>query len=209
MADPAAAAPPESRPVRRAPLQARSRETRRRLLEAAIDTLIASGHARTTTTAVCRRAGVSQGALFRHFPSKRELLVATVGHLFERLIADFETSFAALPDEPDRVASALRLLRESFAQPRLLAALELYTAARTDAALRGELAPVMERHRENLRRAAARLFPGAGRVEEVADAVVAAVQGAALGALVLPEPEAEARSFAWLEQVARQEIEGV
>jgi len=207
MTDPAVAAPREAKPAPRGPVQARSRATRRRLLDAAIETLIAAGHARTTTGEICRRAGVSQGALFKHFPSKGELLAATVRHLFSRLIEDFETAFARLPDEPDRVAAALHLLRETFAQPRLLAALELYTAARTDEALRAELAPVMAEHRENLRLAASRLFPGARRVDAVADAVVSAVQGAALGALVLPEPEAEAVSLAWLEECVRRELE--
>ena len=195
--------------VPREPLQARSRATRRRLLDATIDTLISSGHARTTTTEVCRRAGVSQGALFKHFPSKRELLSATVRHLFAQLIGDFEVAFARLPDAPDRVAAGVRLLRESFAEPRLLAVLELYTAARTDTLLRADLVPVMAEHRENLRAAARRLFPGGARAEVVADALIAAVQGAALGALVLAEPEAEARSFAWLEEVARREISDV
>ncbi|MGI9592498.1 MAG: TetR/AcrR family transcriptional regulator [Myxococcota bacterium] len=187
-------------------MQARSRATRLRLLEAAIDTLIARGHAGASTTEICQRARVSQGALFKHFRSKRELLAETVEHLFARLIADFEAAFAALPEQPDRVAAAVRLLRETFAEPRLLAAFELYTAARTDEGLRAVLAPVMAAHRGNLRRAAERLFPAARRIDVVADAVVAAVQGAALGALVLPEPAAEARSLAWLEEVARQEL---
>lgn len=190
----------------REPLQARSRATRRRLLDAAIATLIARGYARTTTTEVCRRAGVSQGALFKHFPSKLDLLAATVRHLFGRLVADFEAAFASLPGARDRVGEALRLLGESFAQPRLLAAFEVYTAARTDAALRAELAPVMAEHRENLRAAARRLFPTAERADAVGDAVLAAYQGMALGALVLPEPEAEARSLAWLEDAARREL---
>jgi len=206
MPDPARTASREAREPRRRPVQARSRATRQRLLDATIATLIAEGHAGTTTTAICQRAQVSQGALFKHFRSKRELLAETVEHLFARLIEDFEAAFAALPDQPDRVRAALELLRGTFAQPRLLAAFELYTAARSDADLREVLAPVMADHRENLRRAARRLFPGAARVDAVADAVLAAVQGAALGALVLPEPRAEARSLEWLLEAVRREL---
>ena len=44
------------------PQQARAIETRRRLLEAAVDCLVASGYAATTTSDVCAAAGVSQGA---------------------------------------------------------------------------------------------------------------------------------------------------
>ena len=52
----------------------RSAATRALLLEAAIASLASVGWANTTTTEVCRRAGVSQGALFKHFPTKTELL---------------------------------------------------------------------------------------------------------------------------------------
>ena len=76
-------------------------------------------------------------------------------------------------------------------------------------ALRAALAPVMAEHRENLRRSAERLFPGIPRIGAIADAVVSAVQGAALGGLVLSEPEAEERCFAWLEDAARRELGGV
>jgi AcrR family transcriptional regulator len=207
--DAAPSPPPDAEAGPRRPIQARSRETRRRLLEATTEALIDLGYANASTPEICRRAGVSQGALFKHFSRKRELLAASVEHLFARLIEDFEAGFAALDDEPDRVAAAVRLLRETFAQPRLLAAFELYTAARCDEALRHALAPVMAEHRENLRRAAARLFPEVSRIGAVADAVVAAVQGAALGALLLAEPVAEDRAFAWLEDAARRELRGV
>ena len=210
MPDPAPSQPsaeaPDASGGPRPPLQARSRETRRRLLEATIETLIDRGYANASTPEICRRAGVSQGALFKHFARKRELLAASVEHLFARLIEDFEAGFTALEDEPDRVAAAVRLLRATFAEPRLLAAFELYTAARCDEALRAALAPVMAEHRENLRRAAARLFPDVPRIGAVADAVVAAVQGAALGALLLDEPAADDRAFAWLEEAARREL---
>lgn len=199
MAEPALEAPRE-------PLQARSRATRRRLLDATIETLIASGTRGTTTTAICRAAGVSQGALFKHFGAKRELLAAAVGHLFAQLIVDFEAGFEALPEQPDRVGAAIGLLRQTFAEPRLLAAFELYTAARTDSDLRDALGPVMAEHRDNLRWAARRLFPSAARADVVADAVVSAVQGAALGGLVLAEPGPEDRSLEWLEQAARREL---
>jgi hypothetical protein len=48
-----------------------------------------------------------------------------------------------------------------FQQPRLEAAFELYVAARTDAELARRLAPVSERHGENMRRLAHELFPEA------------------------------------------------
>jgi len=63
--------------------QQRREETRRALLDAAVESLIEVGFARTTTLEVQRRADVSRGALLHHFPSKAELLVAAVDHLAE------------------------------------------------------------------------------------------------------------------------------
>jgi AcrR family transcriptional regulator len=158
---------------------------------------------------VCRRAGVSQGALFKHFPSKADLLGATVRHLFTGLVEDFRAAFASAEAASDPVGHALALLRETFAQPRLLAAFELYAAARTDPGLAASLSPVLADHRENLRAEARKLFPRAGAgadFDALVDLVMAALQGAALGALVLPDPAAETRGLALLERLLRQEI---
>ena len=57
-------------------LQARSRATRVRLLQATAAALEELGYAGASTTEVARRAGVSQGALYKHFPSKVQLLAA-------------------------------------------------------------------------------------------------------------------------------------
>ncbi len=155
---------------------------------------------------------MSQGALFKHFPSKADLLGATVRHLFAALVDDFRTAFAGVAGEPEPFTVALGLLRETFAQPRLLAAFELYTAARTDEGLRATLAPVMQEHRDNLRREALQLLPGAeggARFEALVDVVMSALQGAALGALVLPDEASEARGLALLEELVSRELSRV
>src|SRR5215212_4750967 len=87
--------------VARAPRtqQQRRAETRRALLDAAIESLIEVGFARTTTLEVQRRADVSRGALLHHFPSKAELLVAVVDHLAEMRAKELKGFAAQLPPE--------------------------------------------------------------------------------------------------------------
>jgi AcrR family transcriptional regulator len=205
LAPPIAALPPR-------PRQARSLATRARLLDAAIETLVAQGYAALTTTEICRRAHVSQGALFKHFASKAGLVGAMAERLFSRLIEDFRAGFGAAGPPGDRLRAALGQLARSFREPRLLAALELYTAARTDAVLRAQLAPVLERHHANLLREARELFPEAAGAnpdfDAVVDTVIAALQGAALGGLVTADAATGHRSLAWLERLARAELEG-
>jgi AcrR family transcriptional regulator len=192
--------------------QARSVATRERLLDAAIEAFVAQGYAALTTTEVCRRARLSQGALFKHFSSKAGLVGATAERLFAALIEDFRAAFAEVPALGDGLGAALRQLVRTFGERRLLAALELYTAARTDPVLRAQLAPVLTRHHANLLREARELFPRAAAsnpdFDAIVDAVIAALQGAALGGLVHEDPEAARRSFAWLERIVRAELEG-
>lgn len=195
----------ESAPLRR-PQQARSRATRRKILAAAVETLVDRGYAGASTTEIGRRAGVSQGALFKHFDSKLSLLGAAIDHLFQEMIASYERAFETVAAErPDRrLSAALDLLRATFAEPRLQAAFELYVAARTDASLREAIEPAMRAHRQNLKTVAHALFPEeAARTptfEAAVDLILDTLQGAALGALVLPDPDSDAPVFALLER---------
>jgi AcrR family transcriptional regulator len=196
---------PSGRHIHRSQAE-RSATTRARLLDATIDALAAGGYARTTTPEVCRRAGVSQGALFKHFPTKAELVSAAAERLFAALIADYRGAFAAAADEGDRVGAAVRLLGGVFRQPRLQAAFELYVAARTDPELAARLRPVAERHGVNLREQARALFPEAPRgrgFEDAIDVVVSALQGAALGGDALRDDARDERLLASLIRLAR------
>src|SRR5258705_13964172 len=95
--------------------QQRRDETRRALLDAAVESLIEVGFARTTTLEVQRRADVSRGALLHHFPSKAELLVAAVDHLAEMRARELKALSAVLPGEKARRTDAvLDLLWQCF-----------------------------------------------------------------------------------------------
>jgi AcrR family transcriptional regulator len=181
--------------------------TRTLLLEATLGALAERGYAHTTTTEVCRRAGVSQGALFKHFATKTELVSRAAEHLFGALVADYREAFAAAAAEGDRVAAATRLLAASFRQPRLHAAFELYLAARTDPGLAASLGPVAERHGANLRRQARELFPEAAarspEFETLVDVVVSALQGSAMGDSALRDEARDARMLDYLTRLVR------
>src|SRR4051794_25442542 len=137
--------------------QQRRDETRRALLDAAVESLIEVGFARTTTLEVQRRADVSRGALLHHFPSKAELLVAAIEHLAEMRAREMKAFAALLPpespgDAPDdaarggvrgpailldeRTDAVLGLLWQCFSGTFFKVSMELRTAARTDPELR-------------------------------------------------------------------------
>lgn len=164
------------------PTQAeRSASTRARLLDATAECLAELGYARTSTTEVARRAGVSRGAQLHHFPTKAELVAAAVDHVLERRVEEFRTLIATVPDGPNRIEAAIDLLWSMFRGPTFEAWYELNTAARTDPELRPHVARVADLLDERVRDAFHDLFtPPPGQVPtplyyEVAPAFLFAV----------------------------------
>ena len=137
----------------------RSATTRAHLLDATIECLFRLGYARTTTTEIAERAGVSRGAQLHHFPTKADLVTAAVEHLFERRHQEFLSRMATLPAGADRPAHAIDLLWSMFSGPTFYAWLELVVAARTDAELRRSVAAIGERFRHTIDATFAQLFP--------------------------------------------------
>ena len=126
--------PDATAPTRRTN-EERSASTRARLLDATIECLVDLGWARTTTTEVARRAGVSRGAQVHHYPTKDDLVLAAVEHLLDRRNQEFRQAFAALPADQRSPGVAMRLLRDTCFVDSFDAWLELIVAARTDPAL--------------------------------------------------------------------------
>ena len=141
--------------------QQRRDETRRALLDAAVESLIDVGFARTTTLEVQRRANVSRGALLHHFPSKDELLVAAIDHLASMRGAQLKALAAQLPEERAgraRTEAVLDLLWQCFSGEFFQVTMELRTAARTDAELRPVLVTAERALRDRILAQARTLF---------------------------------------------------
>ena len=195
-------------PPRRRTQADRRADTRRRLLDAAVEALVEVGYVATTTTAVCARAGVSQGALFKHFDTKAALIAATAEHLLADLLASYQTAFARAARRDDPVSAAVAALVDVFGSDRLHAAFDLYVASRTDPELRAVLRPVLVQHMTNLEALARALFPTAAvdddRFGAIVSLAVNALQGAALGALVTGDRRRNAAMQALLVDLGHQ-----
>ncbi len=133
-ADDALKAPPR----RRRTQEERSTETRQLLLDVTIECLSELGYARTTTTIVAERAGLSRGAQLHHFGNKQQLVVAAMEHLFQRRVNEFRDALSSLPAGADIVEPAIDLLWKIMSGPTYYAYMELVVAARTD--------PDLQRH---------------------------------------------------------------
>lgn len=133
---------PGSGHVRRSQAE-RSEATREALLDATIESLVEDGYAKTTTGRVAERAGLSRGAHLHHFQTREALVAAAVERLSRRRSAEQLAAVDALPEDgPERVAAGLDFFWSNYASPLFQAALDLWTAARTDPDLRAALAKV-------------------------------------------------------------------
>jgi AcrR family transcriptional regulator len=81
--------------------------TRLRITEAAIDLHGTIGPARTTLSAVAKRAGVERRTLYRHFPTEAALYVACSTHYFTANPWPDLGSWRAIRDQHQRLAQAL------------------------------------------------------------------------------------------------------
>lgn len=100
---------------------------RRLLIEAATESLIDIGYAKTTAVEVCRRAGVTRGALFHHFDSLAALLAEAMSDVYDRNFFSGEEAEVALSLDQwiDRVWAKLQ-------RPEFKAVIEIWFAARND-----------------------------------------------------------------------------
>ena len=82
-------------------------ETRRRIVEAAVELHGTLGPARTTVSAIADRAGIQRQTYYRHFPTERELLTACSGLWEEQHPPPDPEGLRALPGGPERLRAGL------------------------------------------------------------------------------------------------------
>ena len=123
--------------------QQRREDTIARLLDASIDTIIEVGYARASAKVITQRAQVSDGALFRHFPTMGDFMAATAQEAGRRLIELGVRKAAEIPARKPSLEEALTILRDLTASPNNTVIQELAVAARTDEKLRETLRDVM------------------------------------------------------------------
>lgn len=175
--------------------QQRRDETVARLLQASIDTIIEVGYARASAAVITKRAGVSVGALFRHFETMGDFMAATAYEVLRRQLETFTKQVAEIPADRPALPAALTILRDITAGSTNAVLYELMVAARTDEKLKETLQNVLGQYSAKIHDAA-RALPGAESFPEETFPVIVALMtnvfdGAAIVRGVLPQPELE------------------
>ena len=115
-------------------------ERRQHLIDAALHLFATNGFRGTTTKAIAQAAGVSEGIIFRYFPTKEDLYTAILNHKarqqgIDRTLDMLRRTMAAQDDEALVLQLALKILENyrrdaDFERLMLRAALEGHDLAR-------------------------------------------------------------------------------
>ncbi len=102
---------------------------RQRMLDAAVDHLVADGYGGASTLAIQASAGVSRGRLLHQFPSRDLLLVAAVEHLANQRVRATQRRVLQIVqadrDGPSRIDHVVEEMWASYQEPHYWAASEL------------------------------------------------------------------------------------
>lgn len=148
-------------PARRAPgRQARkSQATRRLIIDTTVRCLARYGYHETTYVRISRESGISRGAMRHHFPSRTDVMRATIEHLHARRLAAFRKAAAGIPQGRSRTRANIEALWRHVNHPVFIVFIELALAARNDRELAAIYRPAQENFRRECYYAALELFP--------------------------------------------------
>ena len=179
--------------------QQRREETIARLLDASIDTIIEVGYAEASAAVITKRAQVSDGALFRHFPTMRDLMAATLSEAGRRQLETATRRFADLPTGKPALEEMLTIISDLTGNPTNTVIHELWVAARTDESLRDTLREVMTAYVEKIYDAGRAVHStelealGEENFAALVAVLINTFDGAAMFRQVVSQPEIEQR----------------
>ncbi len=139
----------------------RSAQTRVALLEAAIDSLVQLGYARTSTTTIAEFARITRGAMGHHYATRLALIAAVIDYAaykrMELYVAEISRLTEAQRKDP---GLAMELYVQNISTREYGAYLELLVASRSDEELRAVFVPKAKRYRQVWFSEMAKVFPG-------------------------------------------------
>lgn len=104
-------------------------ETRRRIVEAAIDLHGSVGPAHTTFSMIAERAGVQRHTLYAHFPDERSLGLACSGLHYEREPLPDSAPWRDIRDSRERLTTGIRAIYDWYERNEAITACVLRDAA--------------------------------------------------------------------------------
>ena len=141
----------------------RQKETRRRIVAAAVELHTLLGPSGTTVSGIAQRAGVTRPTVYAHFPDARSLLEACSGHVRATTPPPDPAGWQSISDPGDRLEAALRDVYRYY--ERLEPLLENVQRDAAVMPLVAELNAYRVRHLEEIRDLLLEAWPARGRAK--------------------------------------------
>lgn len=188
----------DSRPKARKTQAERSAETQQRILDASIQLIRERGYANFRTAEVARIAGVSRGAQLHHYPTKEDLVYATLRHLYDKSLARTMHQVTRPRTGEDVLEGIIEDAKAFFFQADFFISLDVGMAT-PDATFRDRTRQMAKESRLPAERAWLDVLVRAGIPPQVADDILwltlSIVRGLAVRMLWQDEPERFERLF--------------
>jgi AcrR family transcriptional regulator len=137
--------PPVSPPIKESKVR-ETHSTAGQILEVARERFGDDGYDATSVAEIARRVGVVEGAIYRHFPSKRDLLHQVIRSFYEPLIESATAGVAFIDAPRERVRFLIRRQLEAMAHDPLLCRLIISEARSFDDYYESEVAQLSRRY---------------------------------------------------------------
>lgn len=137
--------------------------TRADLLDAAARVIAAQGYEGASVGDIAAEAGYTKGALYAHFRSKSEVMLALARERLGIALEDPEIALPGITDDGVDVAEVADWLARTAVDPRLLLSLEFLTYGLRNPESAGELAELHVAMFETVAEQVARIRAGQGR----------------------------------------------
>lgn len=123
---------------------AKSRHTRVRILEAAMQLFASAGYHAAGSSMIADAAGLTRGAMLYHFATREDLVEGAVAHIQLARLALFDIAAKAQPAGVDAADYAIGAYWRLLGEVPFIAFAELEFVARTDSAVRSLILPAQE-----------------------------------------------------------------
>ncbi len=137
----------------------KSQATQRLIIDTTIKCLAKYGYHETTYIRITEEAGVSRGAMRHHFPSRVDIMKATIEYLHQKRLTAFHKAAASIPDGPARTRANIEALWQHVNHPMFMVFIDLALAARKDQELAAIFRPAQRIFRQECYYSALDLFP--------------------------------------------------
>lgn len=166
-----------------------------KLLDATIEAIAEVGYYRTSLGEISSRAGISKAAIFRHFESRIDLVVAAADEVRRRhMVAVAELRIPENTSQTLDMTNLMHFIRGQVRSTTNSVWLELLVAARTEPELRTRLEPVLQELMREIEELAVSALapdvaPDAARL--LTTSVIHMFDGEAIFRNVYPRPDLE------------------